>query len=771
MRHVLLFNIIFCSLFKGFGQYKGVILSAETKEPIKNARVISDQKETTKSDEKGVFQLPNSKVPFTLSIYSNEYAVTKVLIEKLDSPPPIFLQLKEKDLNTVVVTAGRRDQKIEEVPISMEIIKTDLVTNKGMTNLAQAVNQSPGVYSMDGQVSIRGGGGFAYGAGSRVLLLWNGIPMLSPDIGDAKWNAIPIEQASQIEILKGASSVLYGSGALNGIIALNEKEPGPEGVLQIKIQSGIYDDPKRSSLKWWTRNPTFHMRDVYFGQTIKKFGFSFGSNVFLNEGFRQGEDEKRVRINGSLFYRPDHEKLKIKTGLSYNLQLQDAGVFVLWKNDSACYQPMDNSLSRQKAIRINVDPYLKIMDDKNNKHFFKTRYYLVTTGNETNVYDASNAQSFYFDYQYQRKMNENSNVTAGVSQTLNIVKSRIFGNHLSENAAAYTQFEHRKGKWDVTLGMRLEFFKMDTLPVDSKLTLGSNTLPIYPIFRAAVHYEPSKGTHLRASFGQGIRFPSVAERFVSTSVGGIVIFANPNLRPEKAVAAEIGLKQVFKIGDWIAMADVAGFVNYYTNMTEFTFGVYKPDTMAALQTTDPNALNYFYKWVGFQAKNAEKALISGIEFSFNSSGKIKKVEISSLLGYTYMNPMSLNFDPNYRLTFSDTTTNLLKYRFKHMVKADVQCTYKGFSVGISSRYNSYMKNIDKIFETGVLGQDLLVGLDDYRAKNNKGLVMFDARMGYQFTDRFKLNFIANNFLNQEYVTRPGDVQAPRNFILQLQWSL
>jgi iron complex outermembrane receptor protein len=321
MRHVLLFNILFFVLFQGFSQYKGLILSAETKSPVKNARVVSDQKETTKSDEKGVFQLPNSKVPFTLSIYSNEYAVTKVLIEKLDSPLPILLQLKEKDLNTVVVTAGRRDQKIEEVPISMEIIKTDLVTNKGMTNLAQAVNQSPGVYSMDGQVSIRGGGGFAYGAGSRVLLLWNGIPMLSPDIGDAKWNAIPIEQASQIEILKGASSVLYGSGALNGIIALNEKEPGPEGVLQVKIQSGIYDNPKRNSLKWWTRNPTFHMRDVYFGQTIKKFGFSFGSNVFLNEGFRQGEDEKRVRINGSLFYRPDHEKLKIKTGLSYNLQL------------------------------------------------------------------------------------------------------------------------------------------------------------------------------------------------------------------------------------------------------------------------------------------------------------------------------------------------------------------------------------------------------------------------------------------------------------------
>ncbi|NBX80438.1 MAG: Plug domain-containing protein, partial [Flavobacteriales bacterium] len=113
----------------------------------------------------------------------------------------------------VVITAGRRNQNIEDVPISMEIIRPELVNNKGLSSLEQAVDQSPGVYSMDGQVSIRGGGGYAYGAGSRVMLLWNGIPMLSPDLGDVKWNAVPMEQTSQIEILKGASSVLYGSGA------------------------------------------------------------------------------------------------------------------------------------------------------------------------------------------------------------------------------------------------------------------------------------------------------------------------------------------------------------------------------------------------------------------------------------------------------------------------------------------------------------------------------------------------------------------------------
>ena len=63
-----------------------------------------------------------------------------------------------------------------------------------------------------------------------------------------------------------------------------------------------------------------------------------------------------------------------------------------------------------------------------------------------------------------------------------------------------------------------------------------------------------------------------------------------------------------------------------------------------------------------------------------------------------MNPISLNQDTIYRSTFSDTSVNLLKYRFKHLAKVDVQATYKNFFIGFSCRYNSFMKNIDAVFE-------------------------------------------------------------------------
>ena len=779
-RFLLLFSLCF-SFLNSYSQVSGVAKDGNTRELLIGARVeVMGGGPRTACDVNGEFTLPVNQFPAWIKCSIAGYMPDSIQVKKAQV---ISFELFEQvlEMRAVVVSAGRRNQNIEDVSVSMEIITPELINNKGYSNLEQVVDQSPGVYAMDGQVSIRGGGGFAYGAGSRVLLLWNGIPMMSPDVGDAKWNAIPMEQASQIEIMKGASSVLYGSGALNGVISLSEKEPGPKGTFKAKIQSGIYDNPRRSSMKWWDKNPTFHLADLYYGKSRKNTGFTIGANVYIDSGFRKEENEERYRLNGSFYFKPEKYK-NIKAGLSYNMQYQDIGVFVLWKNDSMGLEPQDNTIDRQKSIRLSVDPYFKLYDKFKNKHYFRSRYYLVTTGNTKNIYASSLAEMYYFDYQFQRNISAGNTLTAGFSNTNNRVVSGVFGDHLSENAAAYAQLESKFRKMDLSLGMRLECYKIDTLDFDSNIyfnylnkdeVLDSLTVPIYPVFRAGWHYELSPSSHIRASLGQGIRFPSVAERFVSTSVGGLIIFNNPDLKPEKGWAAEIGYKQILKMGDWKGYFDVSGFLNQYSNMVEFTFGIYNPDTIAL--STDPNDnLGYILNWVGFQAQNAERARIAGLEFSFNSMGKIGDVELTSLLGYTYMDPVSLNQDSIYRQTFSDTSVNLLKYRFRHLAKVDIQAAYKKFFVGFSCRYNSYMQNIDAVFEQDVDPTDselyILPGLADYRSKFNKGSFVVDTRMGYKINESMKINFIANNLLNAEYVTRPGDIQPPRSFVLQLQFQ-
>ena len=103
------------------------------------------------------------------------------------------------------------------------------------------------------------------------------------------------------------------------------------------------------------------------------------------------------------------------------------------------------------------------------------------------------------------------------------------------------------------------------------------------------------------------------------------------------------------------------------------------------------------------------AEITGAEISISGEGKIGPITVLALLGYTYMNQISKNKDSLYRSTFSDTSSNILKYRFNHLAKADIQLEYKGISIGGSMRMNSYMKNIDAIFENGVAGQQILPG--------------------------------------------------------------
>lgn len=786
MKQLLLLIFLF-PLFL-YSQVTGSVTNSSNKELLIGAKLFASNNVNVLSDLDGKFLIQTSEKDFPLTIvvtmvgFQNDTIVVK-------QPGEIAISLSEpvKTIETVVVTAGRRGQNIEEVTISMDVLKPELIDNKGFRDLEDAIGQTPGVHTMDGQVSIRGGSGFAYGAGSRVMLLWNGMPLLTADAGDAKFNSIPMESASQIEVIKGASSVLYGSGALNGIVSLTEREPSRKGETRVKVQHGIYDNPARASLKWWSKNPTFHMAEVYHGKMYNKFGFTISANGSTADGYRQGEDEDRGRITGSLFFLP--KKVRgLKAGIGFNAQLQRNTNFVIWQSDSLGYQPSGgaspgdsaSTLGHFRGIRVNVDPYVRYVDKYSNSHSLKTRMYYVQNKNIYNDGQTSSSIVSYADYQFQRKLDFGMTITTGLTGIYNWVNAQLYGSHNAINSALYLQLEQKLWeKLDLTAGVRAEYYEQDGRQGDSYFYFKDSTkLPVYPIFRAGLHYEPIKGTHIRASFGQGIRYPSVAERYTVTNVGALNIFPNADLTPENGWAAELGIKQIIPIGkNWKGIFDIAGFINHYENMMEFEFGVYNPDSIPI--SINPNDPGFLGKWIGFRAANNESARITGLEASFSSIGTIKNVEIASLIGYTYMNPVSLNRDSAYVASLSSyaigddgtpTWDNTLKYRFRHMFRADVEVTWKGISLGFSARYNSRVVNIDRVFEESIFGTEILPGLKNYRRTHDNGALVFDARIGYKFMNHYRVGFIVNNLLNAEYTTRPGDIQPPRNFMIQFQAS-
>src|SRR3990172_8228035 len=172
-------------VFASFSQniiVSGKVVDAKTTEGIIGASVVPDSGKGTITDVNGAYELNLSGGKHTIKISFIGYktkTISFIVGEMQNKIPDVRLEEDIAELGTIVVTAGKFEQKIEEVTISMEVIKPKMVENKNTTNIETIIDQVPGVNMMDGQINIRCGSGFSYGAGSRVLLMVDEMPLLS----------------------------------------------------------------------------------------------------------------------------------------------------------------------------------------------------------------------------------------------------------------------------------------------------------------------------------------------------------------------------------------------------------------------------------------------------------------------------------------------------------------------------------------------------------------------------------------------------------------
>jgi outer membrane cobalamin receptor len=778
-RTTLVCIVLFLVSANYFGQGKGIIkgrvLDKANNDSLFGAIISLDFKNGASTNEKGEFILMANAGEHAIECNMTGYKSIKqnITVKEFDT---LVVNFAMADGNTmldeVVVSAGKFEQKLSEVTVSMEVIKQGLIENKNTTSLDIIMNQVPGVTVSDGQASIRGGSGFAYGAGSRVLMLVDEMPMISADAGDIKWNYLPLENLEQVEVIKGASSALFGSSALNGVINMRTAYAKDKPVTSVTEFVGVYDAPK-SQYKWW-KGSSQQQKGVNFSHA-QKFGqldLVLGGHVFDDDGYRYLETEKRYRFNTNLRY--NFKKIPgLSVGINTNMMNVEGGLFFLWYNADSAYLPSGMDVQRYKNKRFNVDPFVTYYFGNGNKISFRNRYF--KTENKNNKNQESTAELYYNELQYQKRCRNNFNITAGlVYMEQQIFSDSLYGRHTGQNKAGYIQLDKKIRKLMLSLGLRGEYYKVDTAFTRGYINGKIKDLPFQPVARAGMNYQLFNYTFLRASFGQGYRFPSVAEKFIATNVGSLKIYPNPSLQPERGWSAEIGIKQGFKIGKFKGFLDVAGFWTEYQNMVEFVFDIYGTKT------------GYFFfdiNKAGFKSQNIANAQIKGIDISLSGTGKIGNVDVTLFGGYTYIDPINPSYNMN-KDTLGLPGLNVLKYRNRHLFKNDIQLDYKWFTIGFSTRYQSVMENIDRRFEQSVLHEYndiqagvnwdnipttyVLPGLKEYREKHNTGTWVHDLRVGFQLTKQAKLSYIVNNLFNVEYSTRPGDVRPPRMQMIQLQ---
>ena len=264
----------------------GVILDSKNKEALPGVNISSSSDYGTASDLDGKYNLRLIEGKHEISFKFLGYKEIKkeIILSKNETKIlNVFLEDEALKINTVVVSAGKFEQKIEETTVSMEVIKPSLIENKNTTNIQTAMEQVPGVNITDGQANIRGGSGWSYGAGTRVQVLVDDMPLISGDAGQAQWSLISTENINQVEIIKGASSALYGSSALNGVINIRTAYPTSIPETKINIHHGLYDNPKRESLNWWgTRKQRIYGADFLHKRKIKNLDLVIGAKRVIN---------------------------------------------------------------------------------------------------------------------------------------------------------------------------------------------------------------------------------------------------------------------------------------------------------------------------------------------------------------------------------------------------------------------------------------------------------------------------------------------------------
>jgi len=779
---LIIIFISFTSIYSQNSTIKGQIIEKGSNEALFGVNIVLEDKSGGTTDDKGNFNIKTKAGRHILSFHYIGYKTEKRTIYLHDGETLELLIILEPEtqlISETVISAGRHEQKISEVVVSMEVIKASMLENTNTIDMDKAINQIPGVDIIDEQPTIRGGSGYSYGAGSRVMVLVDDLPILSPDAGDPKWHFLPVENVSQIEIIKGASSVLYGSSALNGVINVRTAYPEEKPKTKISIFNGLYMNPSRKELIWWGNyQPLFAGANVFHSQQLNNKDLTVGGHIYSTDGYREYEQEERGRINVN--YRVRNRKISgLSYGINTNMMAFEKNDFFIWLNaDSGAYRQDPDAITHMVGSRLNIDPYIIYFDKNENKHSLKTRYLAFNNKFPGDSVKNSTSSMTLADYQYQKQIQKNRVITLGITSSYGEVQSYLFGNHFSTNLSLYSQIDWKiTNKLNLSGGVRGEYFRIDkeeTITVIQGDTI--NIIPIQPVLRFGANYQLAKFTFLRASYGEGYRFPSIGEKYVSANISLLNIFPNHNLKPETGWSSEIGIKQGFKLSGWNGYVDIAGFWQEYKDMMEFTFGFYNPETYKPINIQNPspedleaiNNVTDIKEIIGFQSINVGRAKITGIDFTVTGIGKLFEIPATLLAGFTIINPIDLNNDST-----KTSDNKYLKYRSLYTAKADLELNYKKWSWGASMIYRSRMINIDSAFEEPLLGPlstvYILPGLKEYREKHNKGNFVFDIRAGYSVTDFSKFSLILKNALNKEYMGRPGDIAPPRS--LSLQYSL
>lgn len=647
----------------------------------------------------------------------------------------LIVELEEKVFQSenIVVTANKKVEAIQDVPISISNISERDLQIRQMNSLDVAIQYVPGVQVNRDNVSIRGSSGFSYGVGSRVSMLIDGFPILSADNGDIKYDALPIFNTKNIEVVKGAGSALYGTSAIGGVINLITTDDYESNILNYRVYSGIYTKPKYESWIYQDELSFDSGFDFTFTKKIGDLGVLANLSMIDRNSWREYDEKRIYNSLVKLDYKiNDYQKIKFIS----NISLSKGDDWAFWNSLDSATIPPDNTnqdifiQSDKYAFMLGYENILSsktILNVKSGTYF--TKYF--NNYEKSNVeYRQSDAISYNNEIQFNTIFNLSNNLTYGLNILSNNVSSVVYSNRTQNIYSAYSQYERKSNfslfgngiEWILTIGVRLDYERSENLQEELQFSpkLGNN-------------FKLNENNTIKLSGGKGFRAPQIAERFAQIRYQGFIIEENFELTPEISWSGEFSYIHENEIKNIPVYFELALFQNNMENLIEPSF---KEGSSASIQF-----------------KNLSEARIRGIESTLKTLIKFIGIDLS----FTYLDPVDLS---------GENFGEVLKYRSKFISQNKIYLILKDFQIEMDYRHYSRIENIDDL---------LALQIRDANVRNHSNIV--DVRVNYNtknlLGDNYNYDITLNcfNIFDYYYTQMVGNLGRTRQISLQIKGSI
>ncbi len=640
------FLLIGCPLFAQHS-FNCTVNDAATKTALQGVSVIIEgNKKATTSDSSGrVFlsNLPagNAKISFSFVGYQTQ-TISFVIPQNNNSSPVIYL-LKEAahTEEEVIVTSSRTNSRIEDLPTKVEVLGSEEVGEENGIkpgNIASLLGDVAGIQIQQSSATTGNADARVQGLpGKYTQILRDGMPLFGGYSGSFSILQIPPADLKQIEIVKGASSTLYGGGAIAGMINLVSKSPKLN-------EAEHYITINQSTLKESNINAYFSGRNKKTGYTFFTGG-TYQKAVDVNkDGFSDVPDLKTVFLHPRLFLYPN-SKQTITVGYNLTYEERKGGdIKVLQKAADNVHRFFIGNTSLRNTADVSWENKLNSTDRltlKGTTSFFNRKIATSVFGMQ------ANQLSYYTELSYLKKLKRHT-LVGGLNFT---------GEHFKKHLPDSTNFTDYN---QITIGG----FIQDDWKIAEKFTAqagfrldNNNQYGTFALPRLSLLYKISHQFTTRLGGGLGYKIPSLF-------TGEVDERDYPHILLPSSTGTQLKAERSNGINWDINYKAVTNGWHITVNQMFYVTGIHHPQVFNSL----PGGLIY--------TKNESSPVNTK---GFETYVALSHNALEIYLGYTFTDAQK-KYDathPHVSLSAKNKFASVLAYEFTDNFRAGIEAAYTG----------------------------------------------------------------------------------------------